>query len=252
MTNKPEPGFLVKKDFHLKEYESLKQEISELVEHSRRLEVYAVGALGAFYAWYIGTPAGAAAPRNPVALTIPLLVAILGAWRSWTVLTRLNDLAEYLRRVESVFAVSEKGLPGWETYLKSQPGSPFLLSAIAFWATLVLVASVALCVLHWKGGFLMTLDRLIDYLRDWRFWLGVSAFIYGMIAVFRFATGRIERKPNGELSTEAIAHVMIWTFVPPIWFFVEHVLYAVNGDEQKLAGNIWAAVLAAILFLLRK
>ena len=40
------------KEFHLKEYETLKKEIADLVEHSRKLEIYAVGGIAAFYAWW--------------------------------------------------------------------------------------------------------------------------------------------------------------------------------------------------------
>lgn len=42
--------FPIGKEFHLKEYETLKKEISDLVEHTRKLEIYAMGAIAAFYA----------------------------------------------------------------------------------------------------------------------------------------------------------------------------------------------------------
>ena len=41
------------KEFHFKEYDSLKTEIAALVEHSRKIEIYVVGAVAAFYAWYV-------------------------------------------------------------------------------------------------------------------------------------------------------------------------------------------------------
>ncbi len=45
--------FVVGKEFHLKEYDSLKKELGDLVEHSRKLEIYAVAGIAAFYAWYL-------------------------------------------------------------------------------------------------------------------------------------------------------------------------------------------------------
>ena len=73
-------------------------------------------------------------------------------------------------------------------------------------------------------------------------------------------------------SSITIAHVIAWTIVPPAWFFLEtytldaHLLpSAKHADEsalkaaydslrlsQELAKNFWAAILAAILFLVPK
>jgi hypothetical protein len=130
-----------KKDFHLKEYELLKKEVSDQVEHTRKLELYAVGGIAAFYAWFMS-------PKTPppsAALGIPLLLVLLGAWRSWAALARIKEIAGYLIQVEAVFALKEPG--GWETYRTKNPSRPFLLSAAAFWAGLVVVAGVAWVVL---------------------------------------------------------------------------------------------------------
>ena len=135
----------VNKDFHMKEYESLKREIINLVRDSRKLEVYAIGALGGFYAWFLSKKDGVSRPE--LILLIPLLVALLGSWRAWAIFVRLRDIAEYLIEVEKEFALADNGLPGWETHLKTVAGSPFLTSAIGFWCTLVVVAVVGLCVL---------------------------------------------------------------------------------------------------------
>jgi hypothetical protein len=124
------------KDFHLKEYESLKQEVSEQVEHTRKLEIYAVGGIAAFYAWFIG-----AQPLPHELLIIPSLLAGLGAWRSGAALKRINEIAAYLVKLEGVFAISDEKL-GWETHRKNNLTSPFLLSGTAFWGTLILVTAV--------------------------------------------------------------------------------------------------------------
>lgn len=121
--------------FHLKEYESLKQEVSEQVEHTRKLEIYAVGGIAAFYAWYIG-----ATTLPHELLIIPLLLASLGAWRSGAALKRINEIAAYLVQLEGVFALTGDKL-GWETHRKNNRSSPFLLSGTAFWGTLILVTA---------------------------------------------------------------------------------------------------------------
>ena len=82
-------------------------------------------------------------------LIIPLLLAILGAWRSGATLTRIDEIAVYLVQLEKVFALptlSGKEF-GWETHRKNNPSSPFLLSGAAFWGVLILVTATAWLVL---------------------------------------------------------------------------------------------------------
>jgi hypothetical protein len=135
------------KDFHLKEYESLKKEVAEQVEHTRKLEIYAVGGIAAFYSWFINNN------PPPALLIIPLLLALLGAWRSGAALKRIEEIVVYLVRLEDEFALfgfgwetHRKAGLGWETYhkdKKNNPSSPFLLSGAAFWGTLVLATGAA-------------------------------------------------------------------------------------------------------------
>ena len=138
--------FAAGKEFHLKEYESLKKEIGELVEHSRKLEIYALGGIAAFYAWYLSSPT----PRTPKELLlIPVLVACLGALRSWSVFIRIGDIAKYLRKVEAALSLKDRCLLGWETHLK-QPdnqSSVFVSSAVTFWLVVLLSSLVAKLVL---------------------------------------------------------------------------------------------------------
>jgi hypothetical protein len=75
-----------------------------------------------------------------------------------------------------------------------------------------------------------------------------------------------------ELTDLGIAHVVAWTILPPIWFFLEtftiedHLLpsaaHSTDAElkarydrlriAQDLGAKVWAAVLAAILFLVTK
>ena len=141
VTPKPDM-FIAGKEFHLKEYESLRKEMGELVEHSRKLEIYALGGIAAFYAWYL-TSTSLRLPKE--LLWIPVFLAMLGALRSWSVYNRLMDIAKYLRQVEKCLTLKDCDLIGWETHLKlpKNESSPFLSSAAIFWLVLVLISLLA-------------------------------------------------------------------------------------------------------------
>lgn len=139
--------FATGKDFHLKEYESLKKEITDLVEHSRKIEIYAVGALAGFYAWFINNDP----PR--VALLIPIMLALLGGFRSYAVLIRIGEIAAYIRKIECVLALKELHLCGWESHRRRLRAkrfhykwlrlAPFFTSAAVFWLVLTAVSFVS-------------------------------------------------------------------------------------------------------------
>jgi hypothetical protein len=87
-----------------------------------------------------------------------------------------------------------------------------------------------------------------------KFWFGFVAFSYGIIAVTRCARYDVNlvHRPD-----EATLHVLVWTFGPPLWFaFETYVLTEADGRAdlekgQKMMSSLWAAVLAAILFLIK-
>lgn len=99
------------KEFHYKEYDSLKKEIEALVEHSRKLEVYAVGAVAAFYVWYLKDACGL--PVAPL-LFVPVVIAAAAFVRTTATLSRIYELAVYLREVETEYALEK--LQGWERH----------------------------------------------------------------------------------------------------------------------------------------
>lgn len=128
------------KEFHFQEYVTLKTEVAGLVEHSRKLEIYTVGGMAAFYAWFV--TALSCEHLSRYILCIPVLIAVLGGFRSWAVLTRIGEISAYIEKVESVFALRDKGLLGWETELRAKASGPFASTATVFWVLLV-AASVA-------------------------------------------------------------------------------------------------------------
>jgi hypothetical protein len=154
----PDPRPEMRRDFHLKEYESLKKEVADQIEHSRKLEIYVLGGLAAFYAWF----SSARQVPNTV-LWIPVVLSALGAFRSWAVGRRVGEIAFYLRRMEYAFAWNDSHLFGWETHRVSpgqrgvQPADekkepwfgPFTTTAAVFWGALVLGSLVAVR-LFWK------------------------------------------------------------------------------------------------------
>ena len=157
-TNKEPPSpppadfFVAGKEFHLKEYESLKKEIETLVEHSRKLEIYALAGSAALYAWYLND--GSHSVRS--VLLIPILIALLGGLRSWSVLARIYEIAEYLRLLEAAICLRDLKLKGWETHRFENNKtnlfheSPFASSAAVFWLVLFGVSIWAHCALAVK------------------------------------------------------------------------------------------------------
>ena len=99
--------------------------------------------------------------------------------------------------------------------------------------------------------------------------VAILLILYAGYCIVAFASGSF-RIEGGKLpiATEAIFHVVFWTLVPPIFFFLEY--YFIDQGKilnpnlkkddflkniktyQDMASKIWAAVLAAILFLIPK
>jgi hypothetical protein len=98
----------------------------------------------------------------------------------------------------------------------------------------------------------------MDYKTYWwlRTVLALGMLVYAGCIVFRFATAA-----KGSLTgIVPAAEVVFWTIVPPLWFFFEFYLidkHKIDGAPDPAnvkayadyAGKIWAAVLAAVLFL---
>jgi hypothetical protein len=120
--------------FHLKEYDFLQKEHLALLEHTHKLEVYAVGGLAAFYAWFIEH----GPPRS--ALWILILLSSLGAFRSWAVLVRLREIRVSLREIENLFAPGDHEPKGWERHRENSRLSPFVWTSVVFWGVLVIVS----------------------------------------------------------------------------------------------------------------
>jgi hypothetical protein len=79
--------------------------------------------------------------------------------------------------------------------------------------------------------------------------LGILTFLYAGWVIYSFATKDVGPE-------NAVFHLVFWSIGPPVWFFIEYnVLLEEDGSNldrlksgQEVAGRVWAAVLAVILF----
>jgi hypothetical protein len=131
-------------NFHLQEWTSLRAEITSQIDHTRKLELATVAGLGAFYGWFFVTKAVHSNLTNFL-LVIPCLLVLLAGLRAWGTLVRIQEIATYIRSIETEFALNQNGLIGWdrtrdELFSKS---SPFKVSAAIFWVACLGVSFLA-------------------------------------------------------------------------------------------------------------
>ena len=131
-----------RRDFHIKEWESLREEITSQIDHTRKLELATVAGMAAFYAWF----ASAKPPVSHFLLALPSLLVLLAGLRAWGTLVRIQEVATYIRKIEAAFCLNKVDLIGWDRtrdrdFAKS---SPFKVSAALFW-----FATLAVSMLAW-------------------------------------------------------------------------------------------------------
>ena len=134
------------KEFHIKEWESLREEITSQIDHTRKLELATVAGLGAFYAWFAS--AKAHTPSHFL-LAVPSLLVLLAGLRAWGTLVRIQEIATYIRTIEEAFSLKTGELIGWDITrdTKFPRSSPFKVSAAAFWFAALAVSALAWCYL---------------------------------------------------------------------------------------------------------
>jgi hypothetical protein len=147
---------------HAFQYGMLRAEILDQVGETRRLEVYTLGALALFYTWLLTH--GASVGGRAIYWLAPAMVG-LAAVRCWAVLSRIAEIAAYLREIEiatfgrldetkvssrsavSIFDLKfrlsdlyrpetrtyDGALPGWEQHVQAFGSHLVSRSALAFW-----------------------------------------------------------------------------------------------------------------------
>jgi 5-methylcytosine-specific restriction protein A len=116
------------------QYKSLKSEIQELAKSITNLEVLAVGGLVAYYAWMMTH----CLPMLPYSIQwlIPILLPILGFFRSRRHLGQIRQIAKYVSRIEDQLALGPEN--GWEHFIERRRtrwwGSGRFGSWFGFWS----------------------------------------------------------------------------------------------------------------------
>jgi hypothetical protein len=126
------------------EYLSLRKEIETQLSELSALERNSLLAIAAVYSWLVVHSGGADGHQyvfTPKAWAIPVLIAIFGALRAYSINLHLGMMGRYLREVE-VDSRRRGELPeslGWEHYFESASRGAQTKVRMAFWGALVLV-----------------------------------------------------------------------------------------------------------------
>lgn len=130
----------------------LRAEVMSLVDETRKIEVYALGGIGAFYAWLVSSTA----VKDDSIWYLPTALALFGGMRSWGLFVRLGDISKYMQIIEAKWG--RYGIPevGWETYFSKDerrwpnvPGIyktnkfPLSFMTTAFWFMLTIGTVIA-------------------------------------------------------------------------------------------------------------
>jgi hypothetical protein len=115
----------------VEQFKSLRYEIEEAIRHTRNLELYAIAAVAAYYAWMLTHCIPSVQMHLPIiekniesrwiAWFIPVSIPILGAWRVWFNLGQILVVANYIAKIEETFDGRFCPLgpdKGWENYLR--------------------------------------------------------------------------------------------------------------------------------------
>jgi hypothetical protein len=130
-----------RKQFKIEQFKSLRSEIEDRFKDTRTLEVYVLIGLVAYYAWIMTH----CLPDLyvPIQWIIPIILPLLGFWRTWENMIRLGKIAEFVRKTEKDILVDQTWL-GWEHFLESRknwrdaPGSYWATWVVVFVGTLII------------------------------------------------------------------------------------------------------------------
>lgn len=135
------------KEFHLVDYERVKDEISEKLRYIFEAERNALLASMAIYAWlaesdkikFLGMGTTNSIGNLELVWLAPLLITILSAVRVLTFYARVGQLASYARAIETHMSMNVMPLLGWERYFKARRFWGPWITAAWFWIILLIV-----------------------------------------------------------------------------------------------------------------
>ena len=135
------------KEFLMAEYQALRSEVLLTLAEVRALERYVALGCAAIWSW------AATHPESPrILLWVPIALTLLGALRAWTYSRDFHFTHVYIGRLEVALMgetlsanLANKAFPkGWEEYDKGRHYY-ITISAIVFWASLLLASIVGIC-----------------------------------------------------------------------------------------------------------
>ena len=99
------------RDFHLKEYDSLRKEIEFSIQEARTIERQALIATALVWTWLV-THTDVNLPA--ISWWVPMFFAILGGAKCYRLLKGVNRAAVYILKLETILTTDELG---WEHFL---------------------------------------------------------------------------------------------------------------------------------------
>jgi hypothetical protein len=112
---------------HWEQYKELRNTFKKITEDIRKLEIYAVTAVAALYAWLL-KEGGQHLPWFAYYIAFP--VVFLAWLKALNQIKRIKTVDEYLVKIEGVFFKDQESLPGWQHFARN--ASIYLLAADKF------------------------------------------------------------------------------------------------------------------------
>jgi hypothetical protein len=123
-----------KDQFYIEEYKTLKAELLANVEESIKLEIYALGATAAVYAWLVSQEI-----CKVIIWFLPFILCLFGSIRSYALIRRVEHIAKYI----SEEIEKKNDCPGWETYFRDNKKTLLSATVYIFWLGLLFITIVA-------------------------------------------------------------------------------------------------------------
>ncbi|NNB43294.1 hypothetical protein [Pseudomonas chlororaphis] len=128
-------------DFLKEEYLTLRKEVEVAVAELAALERNAILAIAAIYSWLIA--AKFTIPLASLAWSIPLLISLFSALRSFNVGQHLQRLSAYIKKIEIEVAKDNQHATGWEHFHSEQTKNKGRTKiTVAFWVCLISVTLI--------------------------------------------------------------------------------------------------------------
>lgn len=124
-------------EFLRHEFDSLRHEIELRISASELVETLTIGAIAVIYGWCFSQDPG---PIRTLALWLPVVLTVLGAFRYGALIQRIMEISAYIRRIEK--KVYDHHQLGYENYLQvvrmKKTGRAIALSALVLWSLMFL------------------------------------------------------------------------------------------------------------------